>query len=46
MFSNTTTTFYCQEYLHNMGEDFYRKGMEKLVTGYDKCLDRHGDYVE
>ncbi len=25
-----------------LGEDFYRKGIEKLVIGYSKCLDRMG----
>ncbi len=29
-----------------LGKDFYCEGIEKLVTGYNKCLDRHGDYLE
>ena len=26
--------------------DFYRSGIAKLVLRWDKCLNRHGDYVE
>ncbi len=47
MFSNTgRTNFGCCEYLHKIREKFYRKRIEKLVTRCNKCLDRHGDYVE
>ncbi len=29
-----------------LGENFYCEGIEKFVTWYNRCLDRHGDYVE
>ncbi len=29
-----------------LGENFYREGIEKLVTWYNKCLDKHSNYVE
>ncbi len=32
--------------LKNLGEKFYRMGIEELATRYQKCLDRNGDYVE
>ncbi len=28
------------------GGEFYHIGIEKLVTRYQKCLNRNGDYVE
>ncbi len=46
MFSNTRTNFDCHKYLHKIGEDFYQERIEKLVTPYNKCLDRDTDYVE
>ncbi len=47
MFSNTRrTNFSCHKYLHEIEEDFYRKATEKLVTLYNKCLDKHNDYIE
>ncbi len=46
MFSNTRrVNFGCHEYVHKIGEAFYGGGVEKLVTRYNKFLDKHGDYV-
>ncbi len=32
--------------LTKLREDLYRDRIEKLVTWYNKCPDRHGDYIE
>ncbi len=29
-----------------LGEDFYREGLEKVVTWYNKCLGKYDDYVQ
>ncbi len=29
-----------------LGEDFYHEVVKKLITRCNKCLDRHGDYIE
>lgn len=34
------------EILDNLGKEFYREGIEKLITRYEKCRDYDGDYVE
>ncbi len=33
-------------YLQKLDAEFFRVGIEKLVTRYDKCLNVNGDYVE
>ncbi len=30
----------------NLGTQFYKSSIQKLVSRYDKCLDLLGDYVE
>ncbi len=29
--------------MQNLGEEFYRNGIQNLVTQYNKCLDCEGD---
>jgi hypothetical protein len=29
-----------------LAANFFAEGIEKLVSWYDKCLNRFGDYVE
>ena len=33
-------------YLSSLAANFFAEGIEKLVSRYDKCLNRFGDYVE
>ena len=33
-------------YLSSQAANFFAEGIEKLVSRYDKCLKRFGDYVE
>jgi len=33
-------------FFQKMDRSWYASGIEKLVTRYDKCLQRGGDYVE
>lgn len=33
-------------YLSSLAATFFEEGIEKLVSRYDKCLNRFGDYVE
>jgi transposase len=33
-------------YFHNLDAEWYARGIENLVSRYDKCLQRNGDYVE
>jgi hypothetical protein len=33
-------------YLSLLAANFFAEGIEKLVSRYDKCLKRFGDYVE
>ena len=33
-------------YLSSLAANFFAEGMEKLVSRYDKCLNRFGDYGE
>jgi len=33
-------------YLSSLAANFFAEGIEKLVSRYDKCLKRFGDYVE
>jgi hypothetical protein len=33
-------------WLHNLAALFFDKGLQKLVSGYDKCLNVDGNYVE
>ena len=35
-----------RQWFHSQTVDFYRSGIVKLVLRWDKCLNRHGDYVE
>lgn len=35
-----------RKWLTEVGRDFFNSGIEKLVSRYDKCLNRYGDYVE
>jgi len=34
------------KWLAEVGRDYFHRGIEKLVSRYDKCLNRYGDYVE
>jgi hypothetical protein len=33
-------------YLSSLAANFFAESMEKLVSRYDKCFNRFGDYVE
>ena len=33
-------------WLRQQKTDFYYSGIEKLISRYDKCLNKFGDYVE
>jgi histone-lysine N-methyltransferase SETMAR len=33
-------------WLHNLAAPFFEKGLQKLVSQYDKCLNVDGNYVE
>ena len=33
-------------WLHNLAAPFFDKGLQKLVSQYDKCLNVDGNYVE
>jgi hypothetical protein len=35
-----------KDWFNGLGADFYEAGIQKLVTGCDKCLNLYGDYVE
>ncbi|GFX95014.1 histone-lysine N-methyltransferase SETMAR [Trichonephila clavipes] len=35
-----------QDWLSSQAADVYEVGIQKLVERYDKCLDKHGKYVE
>ena len=35
-----------ENYFRKMDASWYRVGIEKLVSRYDKCLNKYGDYVE
>jgi hypothetical protein len=35
-----------QTYLSSLAANFFAEGIEKLVSRYDKCLNRFGDYVK
>lgn len=34
------------KWLKQIGRNFYERGIEKLVTRYEKCLEKLGGYVE
>lgn len=36
----------CQTFFKNQPKEFYERGILKLATRYQTCLDRGGDYVE
>jgi hypothetical protein len=35
-----------KQWLNGLAAEFYGEGIQKLVTGYDKCLNVGGDCVE
>jgi hypothetical protein len=35
-----------KNWLHNLAAPFFDKGLQKLVSRYDKCLNVDGNYVE
>jgi hypothetical protein len=35
-----------KQWLNGMAAEVYDAGVQKLVIGYDKCLNSAGDYVE
>ena len=34
------------DYFAKQDDAWYAAGIEKLIPGYDKCLEKYGDYVE
>jgi hypothetical protein len=36
----------CPTTLSSLAANFFAEGIEKLVSRYDKCLNRFGDYLE
>lgn len=45
-FTNEEVQIVTQEWLSDVGRDFFNKGIEKLVSRYDKCLNKLGDFIE
>jgi hypothetical protein len=35
-----------KHWVYGLEVEVYDKGIQKLITGYDKCLNAGGDYVE
>jgi hypothetical protein len=35
-----------RRYFSSLAANFFAEGIEKLVSRYDECLNRFGDYVE
>ena len=35
-----------QEWVSDVGREFFNKGIEKFVSRYDKCLNKLGDFIE
>ena len=35
-----------QDWLSSQVADVYDLGIQKLIEGYDKCLNKYGNYVE
>ena len=44
--TNEELTDGVNNWLHNLVATFFEKGLQKLVSRYDKCLNVDGNYVE